>query len=182
MKDKKAIIFKILRILVISVIMCALTVAVFHAYSKFLPKTLDDLNEEGNMTNTIWVVEHFVPMLSIGVLIAALCIIYKVVRVGYSDMQSEKGTIMLIVAVFTYAVILPYVLERSVGCFLPVPEGEEDVLSLLEITASWFVVQIIPFMICVSYHFIRAKRKIAPKACPETEIPADDQIKQQTEE
>ncbi|MBQ4090937.1 MAG: hypothetical protein IJC64_01330 [Clostridia bacterium] len=158
MENKKAIIFKILRILVISVIMCAVTVAVFHAYSDFLPRALADLEEEGKMENTIWVVEHFVPMLSIAVLIAALGIIYRVIKIGYSDMQNEKGFIMLVVAVFTYAVILPYVLDKSAGCFLPVPEGEEDVLSLLEVTASWFVIQIIPFMICISYHFVRSKK------------------------
>jgi len=74
-------------------------------------------------------------------------------------MQSEKGFVMLVCAAFTYGVILPYVIKQSWGCFAPVPDGVEDVKSIFENTVSWFVVQSIPFMITISYHFLRAGRK-----------------------
>ncbi len=157
--DKKSIIFKILRIVIISIVMCAVVCAIFYAYSKLSQKALEALEEKGNMQNTIWVVENFIPIITIVGIIAALCAIYKLIKIPTLQIQSEKGWIMLIVALFTYGVILPYVINQSRGCFDPVPEGEEDVLSLLEKTVSWFVMAIIPFMISISYHFVKAGKK-----------------------
>ncbi len=144
----------------VSIAICAVTAGVFYTYSELIPKTLDALTEKGKMENTIWVVQNFVPMLTIGIIITALGIIYRCIKLPNSKKQSEKGIIMLITMLFTYGVILPYVMSRSIGCFDPVPEGVEDVKSLLENTASWFVIQIIPFMIVTSYHFVRASRPI----------------------
>ena len=167
----KAVIFSILRILVVSVLMCAVLTGIFYLYSRFIPEALDSLHEEGNMDNTIWAVEYFTPMLTILIVVAALYLVYKPMRrIPISLVQTEKGYIWLVIAVFTYAVILPYVLNRSIGCFDPVPEGEQNVLSLLEKTATWFIIQIIPLMLAVAYHFTRAKAKdVKPVADEEKE-------------
>lgn len=170
MGSKKSILIKIARIAAFSLVMCGVMTALFYLYSKGVPKALAALEEKGKMENTIWAVEYFTPMLTIAGLIIALVLIYKLVKAPANEVQSEKGWIMLVVAVFTYGVILPYVLKESVGCFLPVPEGEEDVKSLLEHTASWFVIQIIPFMITVTYHFVRAGRKHEDDAAVSAQI------------
>lgn len=182
MRSKKSILIKIARIVAFSIVMCAVMTGLFYLYSKGVPKALAALEEKGKMSNTIWVVEHFTPMLTIAGLIIALVLIYKLVKAPVNEVQSEKGWIMLLVALFTYGVILPYVIKASWGCFLPVPEGEEDIKSLLEHTASWFVIQIIPFMITVTYHFVRARRirKDDSPALAQTEQSISDM--QKTEE
>ena len=157
--DKKKIVFMILRIVAFSLVMCAVAVGLFYLYLKELPEIIAALEEKGKMANTIEGVTHILPMLNIAGLIVALVLLYKPVKSPAYQVQKEKGYIMFIVAAFTYAVILPYVIRESRGCFDPLPEGVEDVKSILEITASWFVVQVIPFMIVLTYHFIRAGKK-----------------------
>ena len=163
MGSKKRILIKIARIVAFSVVMCAVMVGLFYLYYTGVPKIIAELEEKGKMENTITAMEYLSPMFNVAGLIVALVLIYKLVKAPVHEIQREKGIIMLIVAVFTYGVILPYVLKESAGCFLPVPEGEEDVVSLLETTASWFVVQLIPFMITITYHFMRASRKTEDK-------------------
>ena len=170
MGRKKRILIKITRIVSFSLVMCAVMTGLFYLYYTGVPKIIAELEKKGKMENTITAVEKLTPMLNIAGLIIVLVLIYKLVKAPMDQIQSEKGWIMLVVTVFTYAVILPYVLKQSEGCFLPVPEGEEDVKSLLEITASWFVVQIIPLMITTMYHFVRAGKKIEEKTDAAVEV------------
>lgn len=166
--EKKKIWIRLARIFAFSIVMCAVSVGLFYLYATEVPEILVKLEEKGNMKNTIEAVKHLVPMLNIAGLIIALTLIYKFVKAKDSDVQGEKGCIMLIVALFTYLVILPYVLRVSEGCFDPLPEGEENVMSMLENTASWFVTQILPFLIVVTYHFVRAGKKEEAVAASES--------------
>ena len=157
--DKKKIIIRIARAVVFALVMCAVSVGLFYLYETGLPKIISALEEKGKMDNTIEGVTHLLPMFNIAGLIIVLSLMYKPVRASLKEVQTEKGLIMLITAVFTYAVILPYVIRESQGCFDPLPEGVEDVKSLFERTASWFVVQVIPYMIVITYHFVRSSAK-----------------------
>jgi cbb3-type cytochrome oxidase subunit 3 len=178
--DKKKIIIKIARVVAFSLVMCAVAVGLFYLYFKEMPEIIAALEEKGKMENTIEAVTHILPMLNIAGLIIALTLLYSPVR--SSSVQDEKGWIMLIVAAFTYGVILPYVLKQSEGCFDPLPEGVEDVKSMLEITASWFVVQVIPFMIAMTYHFIRAGKKEEVQSTPVIENDEHAQIAEEQNE
>ena len=151
----------ILRILLISVVTCAAAVAIFYLYSTGVPKIINELTIKGKMENTIWVVENFIPMICILGLVAVLCIIYRIIKVESWQMHTEKGWIMLICAAFTYGVILPYVINASGSFFAPEAEDAVEVATLLENTASWFVIQIIPFMLILSYHFTMAAKKVS---------------------
>ena len=157
--EKKRILIRLARIFAFSIVMCAVSVGLFYLYATEVPEILVKLEEKGNMKNTIEAVKHLVPMLNIAGLIIALTLIYKFVKAKDSDVQGEKGCIMLIVALFTYLIIWPYVIKVSEGCFDPLPEGEENVMSMLENTASWFATQILPFLIVTMYHFVRAGKK-----------------------
>ena len=181
--DKKKIIIRIARVLAFSLVICAVSVGLFYLYSTGLPKIMSALEKKGNMDNTIEGVTHLLPMFNIAGLIIALVLMYKPVRASLKEVQTEKGWIMLIAAVFTYAVILSYVIKQSEGCFDPLPEGVEDVKSLLERTASWFVVQVIPFMIVITYHFVRAsaKQTVAPQVEAEP-IAVNEETGEQNEE
>jgi hypothetical protein len=173
----------LLRIVAFSLVMCAVAVGLFYLYLKELPEIIAALEEKGKMENTIEGVTHILPMLNVAGLIVALVLLYKPVKnVPSCQVQKEKGWIVLIVAAFTYAVILPYVINESRGCFDPLPEDVEDVKSMLEITASWFVVQVIPFMIALTYHFIRAGKKDEPDQPAEQPVETADIAEEQNEE
>ena len=148
--------------------MCAVMTGLFYLYYTGIPKIIAELEEKGKMDNTITAVEYLSPMFNVAGLIIALVLIYKLVKAPVSELQSEKGWIMLIVAVFTYGVILPYVIKESAGCFLPVPEGEEDVVSVLEMSITWFSVQLIPLVITLGYHIVRASSE-AKELCKNEE-------------
>ena len=166
--SKKNLLIGIIRGVLAAIAMCGAMTATYYGYYKILPKILEKLEENGKMDNMTELVKHGLPMLTVVILIALLCIIYSFFKnAPVRQIQMEKGFIMLAVAVFTYGVILPYAITHSKGCFDPLPEGVEDVKSMLEITATWFVVQIIPLLITISYHFVRATAKDDVKAGPQ---------------
>jgi len=78
--DKKALIFKIIRIFTVSVVLCAVAAVIFQVYAEQVPKALAALEEKGKMENTIWVVQHFTPMVCISGLIAVLYVIYRFIK------------------------------------------------------------------------------------------------------
>jgi hypothetical protein len=74
--------------------------------------------------------------------------------------QREKAYICLFVALFTFFIMLPYVIAMSGGFVIEKTVqnelgDDETVKTLLGNTATWFAAQIIPFAIIISYHFIR---------------------------
>ena len=69
--------------------------------------------------------------------------------------QREKLIISLVVALFTFAGLMVYVIMQGDGAVDA--ESGEAVKSMWEENAVWFFAQIIPFIILISYHAIRAE-------------------------
>lgn len=148
----------ILRVVLCALAVCAMLAAILNWYCNDVPQVIEKLQEEGRMTNTIWLVRYgsvLPPVIAVAVIITLFyCKKSSCVPVRT---QKEKAYISLIAAIFTFGVMLPYVIHSSQGWDLPVPEGEEDIVSLLEKTVIWFCAQVIPFLVLISYHFARAE-------------------------
>ncbi len=148
---------RILKIAVFSVILCLVMCLVLVLYVKLVPQKIAELEEKGKMDNTIWLIRYssLVPPL---IIVAVLLTLFYRIGDAYRpiETQRDKTVIILIVLLFTYLVMLPSVNARSIGWQTPPLEGEEDVKSLIELTIGWFGAQIVPFLLVLGYHLIRA--------------------------
>ena len=153
-KSKK---YDLVKIAIVAVMLCIVMAILFSLYNSIVPAKLAELEEEGDMKNTMWLVKYGAYVVPVIVVAIILSICYRKNN-SYVPVisQREKGIILIIVAAFTFGAILPYAISLSPDWQLPATGGEEDVKTLFETTAAWLFAQIIPFAIAISYHFIRS--------------------------
>lgn len=139
-----------------AVALCVLMVLMFNAYSKDVLDLISELSEDGKSPNRVWLVENLFPAIPVLVVAIVLTIFYadkqKYIPVAT---QREKLIISLVVALFTFAGLMVYVIMQGDGAVDA--ESGEAVKSMWEENAVWFFAQIIPFIILISYHAIRAE-------------------------
>jgi len=143
------------KIVLYSAILCLLLLAVLYWQAHGLQDIIQRMEDKGKMPNAIWVAKH-------GAYIVPIILVTVVLTLLYSDKskyipvitQKEKMCIALISAAFTYVVLLPYVIISSkIG--QADAEDAANVKTLLDITVNWFFVQIVPFVLWITYHAIR---------------------------
>lgn len=143
-------------------ILCAITLCIVMAimlaiYNGTVPAKLAEYEAEKNMEHTAWLVHYgsYVPPV---IVIAVVLTCFYSYGATYEPVitQKRKAIIVGIVFAFTYLVLFTYALLSSPGWNLPAAEGEEEIKTMFENCAGWFFAQLIPFMILLSYHLVRA--------------------------
>ncbi len=154
---------RIVKIVAFSLILCFVMCAFLTWYLTSVSDTILELEEKGKMDNTIWLVKYASVLPPVIVCAILLTLFYKF---GNSYIavktQRDKAIIMSVVFLFTYAVLLTLILQRSQGWYLPdvePEEGEEIVKTLFDRSVIWFSVQLIPFFIAISYHLLRSSNE-----------------------
>lgn len=142
---------ELFKVIVCTVALCIIMAILLYMYNALVPSKIAELEEKGKMDNVIWIVQygsHLPPVIIIAVL---LSVFYRnkneYVKI---HTQRDMARISAIVAAFTYAVMLPYVI------FMSKTEADGDAATLIDRTVTWFVAQIVPFMILIAYHSVRA--------------------------
>lgn len=154
-KSERTLAFGILKFIALAALACLVMWGALKLHLDVVPEKIAELEEKGNMDNTIWLIEY-------GTIIPPVIAVAIILTVGYKlgyvkvASQREKALIILIAMLFTYGVLLPDVIARSAGWMDPPLEGEEDVVSVLEQSIGWFCAQIVPFAIALGYHLVRA--------------------------
>ena len=145
------------RIAIFSGLLCIMSMILLHLYANQVQEFIVKVNEKKNMPNVTWLLDHVTILLPVCILAVMLTVIYynkdKYIPVVT---QREKMYIALFTALFTYLVMLPYVYFKSKNGENVETEEIEVVETLWDITYKWFFVQVIPFMILISYHATRA--------------------------
>jgi cytochrome bd-type quinol oxidase subunit 2 len=161
MKGNKKATLDIFKLSVCAIALCIIMGLMLGMYNSVVPEKLAEYEKEGDMDNVAWVVRYgsVVPPVII-VAIIMMCFYHNKSQYVLVNTQREKAYICLIVAAFTFFVMLPYVIAMSGGFVIEQTVqnelGEDQtVKTLIGNTASWFAAQIIPFAIIISYHFIR---------------------------
>ena len=150
----------VFKLCVCAIALCIIMGVMLGMYQSAVPQKLEEFADKGKMENAAWVVRYgsVVPPVII-VAIILTCFYYDKNKYVPMWTQKEKLYICLIVAAFTFLVMLPYVIAMSGGWNVAetIIEGEEEkeIKTLLGETAAWFAAQIIPFAILISYHGIR---------------------------
>ena len=154
-RNARSLAFRILKIIAFAALACLVMYIALTVYLDTVPDKIAELEEKGKMANTVWLVKYsslLPPVIAVSIILT-LCYKFGYVRV---ETQRDKAIIILIVILFTYCVLLPDVCVRSEGWQNPVPDGEEDVASVLEQSIGWFCAQIVPLALALGYHLIRA--------------------------
>lgn len=148
---------QISKIVILCIAGCILMGVMLSLYQNNVPEILAEYEEKGKMEQTAWFVKYaslLPPVIVLAILITAVYSFgspYVPVRTQY-----DKAIIVGVTFAFTYLVLFTSTLLSSPGLNLPTPEAEEDIKSAFEICAPWFFAQIVPFMLLLSYHLIRA--------------------------
>ena len=145
------------RITIFSGVLCILSMILLHLYANQVQDFIVKVNEKKNMPNVTWLLDHVTILLPVLLLAVMLTVIYSN-KDKYIPVitQREKTYITLFTALFTYLVMLPYVYFKSKNGEAVDAEEIEAAETLWDITYKWFFVQVIPFMILISYHATRA--------------------------
>ena len=154
-KSARKIVLRILKIVIFSVLACAIMCGLLTLYLKYVPDKIAELTEKGKMDNTIWLL-RYTSLLPPVILIAIMLTVgYKLGYVKVSS-QIDKAIIIAVAMLFTYGVMLPYVWEKSGGIEAIVNNTENDALLMLEQSVGWFCAQVLPFAMALGYHLVRA--------------------------
>ncbi|MBE6684354.1 MAG: hypothetical protein E7592_01730 [Ruminococcaceae bacterium] len=129
---------------------CILTVVAFSLYCERVPEIVKKLTDDGKYTNLKWLLEHAASFFPVPLVALVITVFYSN-HEKYVPVHSRKEQVFIAcaVAVFTYTVMLGYVLVKH---------GEasgEEVETLWDIGAKWFFAQIIPFCVLIAYHSAR---------------------------
>ena len=153
------------KIMLCAIALGALMVLAFNAYSTDILDTVASLSEDEKSPNLIWVIENL-SMVMPGIVFASVLTLFYADKQKYIPVvtQREKLIVALIVAAVVFIGILGYVLVNS-GEQVD-PESGEVIKSLWDKTAVLFLSQILPFIIIISYHAIRAESE-------EKELPSE---------
>lgn len=139
------------KVIVCAVALCIIMAILLYMYNALVPSKIAELEEKGKMDNVVWIIQygsHLPPV----VLIAVLLSVFYRNKNEYVRIYTQRNMAKISggVAVFTYVVMLPYVI------FMSKSEADGDAVTLIDRTITWFAAQIIPFMILIAYHSVRA--------------------------
>ncbi len=172
------------KIVLTAVLICVVTAVMLYFYVKTVPELIQKLEDlDATMEHMIWFVDNltlFFPMLVPILVLAAVYSNKQAYRPIYS--QKEQFWICLVTMIFTYLVMMPYVLLMSRET---VDLDGKEIETLWDITYRWFFMQVIPLVLMTSYHAVRAesearepeapKETVAPVASEDlTEAPAEE--------
>ena len=143
------------------IILCAaalsiLMILMFNAYTGDIADLVKELSADGKSPNRVWLVKNLSAIVPVFILAGVLSIFYygkdKYVPIYW---QKEKMIVFSLVAAFTFVGILGYVLLNSGEKFDP--DTGVRINTLWDKSAIWFFAQIVPFVVVISYHAIRAE-------------------------
>lgn len=147
----------IYKMIVCAVALCIIMGVMLAIYNSVVPDILAGFEEEGDMEHTAWLVHYgsYVPPV---IVIAVILTCFYSFGGAYVPVQTQrhKSIIVGIVFAFTYVVLFTYAWLTSPGWNLPATEGKEEIKTMFENCAGWFFAQIVPFVILLSYHLVRA--------------------------
>ena len=145
------------KIVILCVACCVLMGLMLSLYQNNIPDILAEYEEEGKMEHSAWFV-RYASLLPPVILVAILITVAYSYGSPYVPIrtQQDKAINVGITFAFTYLILFVSVLLSSPGWNLPTPETEEEVKTAFEICAPWFFAQVVPFMILLSYHLVRA--------------------------
>ena len=168
-KSARAIVLRILKIVIFSVLACAIMCGLLALYLKYVPDKIAELTEKGNMDNTIWLL-RYTSLLPPVILVAIMLTVgYKSGYVKVSS-QIDKVIIITVAILFTFGVMLPYVWLKSNGVEGIINNSEDDVVLMLEQSMGWFCAQVLPFAMALGYHLVRASSEKKEQCEDEEEI------------
>ena len=140
----------VIRLLICAALAIAMMIIMFNIYNDNVAEIIKKLQEKKDHENTIWFIQNVAAAIPVYASVIIMCIVYgnkeKYVPV---QTQKEKLYVAIILACFTFMMFL----------FVQTTDGDivrgDGVDSLLEKTATWFVAQILPLAVVISYHAVR---------------------------
>lgn len=150
MSDTKKDFLNIPRVTLISAVMSVLMTVLLFLRGSLVEELFEKLEKIGSDTNLEWVLRYGSAALPIIVLVTVLSVFYSG-KGSTALINKEKLIIFTVVAVFTYAFLLPFSMSKAV----PSQADAEETVRFFDLTAKWFFAQIIPFLIVLVYHYAR---------------------------
>lgn len=166
------------RVLACTVLLSAITAGCLYLHLTAFPFLRTHLSATG-LSPVAWIVEQLSFSLSFILTCVFLAIAYKGTDRRDGVASREKQWIILLLALFTYAILLPYIKHLSgemyaaalaSGAEIPLTDAGKPWTLMLK-SFEWFIRFAIPLMILVIFYGARASRE---RCCPDTvTTPAD---------
>jgi hypothetical protein len=140
----------LIRLLVCAALACVMMLIMFFIYKDNIAETIKELEAKKDHANTIWFIKNVGAAIPTYASIIVMCIAYgNKTRSSAAQIQREKLYVAIILAVFTFLMFtFVRIMDGNIA-------GGDGVESLLERTFSWFVAQILPLAVLISYHAVR---------------------------
>ena len=135
-----------LRVSLASIILCAVMGVMLSLQAGKVQDILQKIADKGKLENLEEFVKYAAYCLPIIMAAIVLTVLYEVWKADDAIvMHREKAIATVVMALFSYAVLLPIVASKNE----PVGESEK---TLIEMTIVWFVFQAVPMLVMMLYH------------------------------
>ena len=146
------------RLILCVIILSGVMAIQLYLYCNFFQDIYAKLEEsENSMTNFQWLLEHIVYLIPVASVALFQMIAYSGDDMGgaYSAKHREQAVEAVFVMLFTFLIMLPFVIIKSKTGETPDTEEIQETQSLIDITTMWFAYQFIPFLILIMYHSVK---------------------------
>ncbi len=146
------------RLIVCIIILSGVMAIQLYLYCTFFQDIYAKLEEsENSMTNFKWLLEHIVYLIPVASVALFQMIAYSGDDMGgaYSAKHREQAVEAVFVMLFTFLIMLPFVIIKSKTGEAPDAEKLQETQSLIDMTTMWFAYQFIPFLILIMYHSVK---------------------------
>ncbi len=186
-KEQRSYRFSVLRILLIGLFLSVLTALCLYLHHHAFREYLDYL-KEADKKSTAWIAEqlgYMLPFLTIAIFQYA---VYAKHNRKDGILQREMAWEILIVAAFTYLILLPLVWYKSditlkvslaAGIQVDKTDGKEYQTLLLSV-AEWFVRLIIPLCLLFVYHTAMSRAEKQEAETEKIEQPSEASAEHET--
>ena len=142
----------VFKLIICTVILCVIMSVMFAVYNSTVADTIAELEENGKMENMIWLVRYGSCLPPV-IIVAIILTCFYSFGGHYTPVitQKHKAIVVGVTFAFTYVILLGGVMLSSPGWNNP-ELGEENTFASC---VGWFVAQLVPFMILLSYHLVR---------------------------
>ena len=153
-----------LRLVSTTLLVCAITFALFYLHSGKIFDVIEQLesevvNKEPKYPNAVWLFKFLSNIIPIVFAVIVVNLMYSEKAQAYVPIytQLEKLIVFSVLAVFIYGGLLTYTLYRSQGGSVTDPETGELIMTLWDKSYVWFFTQMLPLFIVISYHIVRIR-------------------------
>lgn len=138
------------RLILCAVLVSVMMIIMFNIYKDNVAEKIQELTEKKDHENTIWFIKHVAASIPTWASAIVMCLVYSN-KDRYVPVKTQKEKLYVAIILACVTVMMLVYVKVTDG----VVNNADEVESLFEKTFTWFIAQILPLSVLISYHAVR---------------------------